>query len=88
MQHCILVCAEILLAKTQISDPAREKLNAKLSKEKLMFILASNFRKADLVVGLDYRDERLPKTREEADKVIAALKFTNNMEDLKDLHYM
>ena len=59
-------------AKSQISDPAREKLNAKLSKEKLMFVLAANFRKSDLVVGLDYRDECLPKTREAADKRLSA----------------
>ena len=64
--------------KAQISSPARESLNAKLSWEKLMLILAANFRKIDLVVGLDYREEALPKRREDADRkltnFIAALR--------------
>lgn len=55
-------------AKAQISSPARESLNAKLSWQKLMLSLAANYKKTDLVVGLDYRDEALPKRREEADK--------------------
>lgn len=55
-------------AKTQISGPARESLNAKLSWQKLMMTLAANFKRTDLVVGLDYRDEALPKVREAADK--------------------
>lgn len=55
-------------AKAQISSPARESLNAKLSWQKLMLILAANFKKSDLVVGLDYRDDALPKRREDADK--------------------
>lgn len=55
-------------AKAQISSPARESLNAKLSWQKLMLILAANFSKTDLVVGLDYRDANLPKRREDADK--------------------
>lgn len=55
-------------AKCQISSPARESLNAKLSWQKLMLVLAANFTSTDLLVGLDYRDECLPKTRDEADK--------------------
>ena len=55
-------------AKAQISNPARESLNAKLSWQKLMLTLAANYKKTDLVVGLDYRDEALPKRREDADK--------------------
>ena len=55
-------------AKAQISSPARESLNAKLSWQKLMLILAANFTKNDLVIGLDYRNEALPKRREDADR--------------------
>lgn len=55
-------------AKAQISGPARESLNAKLSWQKLMLTLAANYKRTDLVVGLDYREEALPKRREEADK--------------------
>ena len=55
-------------AKAQISSPARESLNAKCSWQKLMLSLAANFKTTDLVVGLDYRDEALPKRREDADK--------------------
>ena len=55
-------------AKAQISSPARESLNAKLSWQKLMLTLAANYKKTDLVVGLDYREAALPKRREDADK--------------------
>lgn len=55
-------------AKAQISTPARESLNAKLSWQKLMLILAANFRSTDLVVTLTYRDGRLPIHREAADR--------------------
>ena len=55
-------------ARSQISSPARESLNAKLSWQKLMLLLASNFKSTDLVVGLSYRDEDLPARREDADK--------------------
>jgi len=55
-------------AKAQISSPARESLNARLSWQKLMLTLAANYKKTDLVVGLDYRDDALPKRREDADK--------------------
>lgn len=55
-------------AKAQISSPARESLNAKLSWQKLMLLLAANFVSGDLVVGLSYRDENLPVRREDADK--------------------
>lgn len=55
-------------ARAQISTPARESLNAKLSWQKLMLVLAANFRSTDLVVTLTYRDERLPNRRELADR--------------------
>lgn len=55
-------------ARRLISTPAREALNAKLSWQKLMLVLAANFEPDDLVVTLTYRDEDLPKTREAADK--------------------
>ena len=52
--------------KSMISTPARESLNAKLSWQRLMLILAANFRSTDLVVTLTYRDANLPRHREEA----------------------
>lgn len=55
-------------ARQLISTPAREALNAKLSWQKLMLILAANFKSDDLVVTLTYRDADLPRTREAADK--------------------
>lgn len=55
-------------ARSQISNPARESLNAKLSWQKLMLILAANFKRTDLVVTLTYREANLPRTREEADR--------------------
>lgn len=55
-------------ARAQISSPARESLNAKLSWQKLMLVLAANFRSTDLVVTLTYRDEHLPIRRELADR--------------------
>lgn len=55
-------------ARMQISTPARESLNAKLSWQKLMLILAANFRRQDLLVTLTYRDGCLPIHREAADR--------------------
>ena len=57
-------------AKSMISTPARESLNAKLSWQKLMLLLAANFHSMDLAVTLTYRDEALPRHREEAMKRI------------------
>ncbi|MBR2047120.1 MAG: hypothetical protein IJ960_00840 [Oscillospiraceae bacterium] len=55
-------------AKAHISTPAREALNASKSWEKMMLVLAANFRSRDLVVTLTYKDGDLPPTREAADK--------------------
>lgn len=55
-------------ARLQISSPARESLNAKTSWQKLMLVLAANFRSNDLVITLTYRDETRPITREKADR--------------------
>lgn len=55
-------------ARQLISSPAREALNAKLSWQKLMLILASNFKSDDLVVSLTYRNDQLPRNRDEAHK--------------------
>ena len=60
-------------AKAQISNPARESLNAKLSWQKLMLTLAANFHPPDLVLTLTYRDDDLPKRREDADKQLTKL---------------
>lgn len=55
-------------ARSHISTPARESLNAKLSWQKLMLVLASNFNSRDLVVTLTYRDADLPQRREDANR--------------------
>lgn len=55
-------------ARALISSPARESLNAKLSWQKLMLILAANFAPTDLVVTLTYRDDNLPAHREAANR--------------------
>ena len=60
-------------AKMQISSPAQESLNAKLSWQKLMLTLAANFQSTDLVVTLSYRDADLPHRREDADKRLSNL---------------
>ena len=57
-------------ARSTISSPAREALNAKTSWQKLMMVLATNFRRKDLLVTLSYRDENLPPTRENADRLL------------------
>lgn len=54
--------------RTQISSPARESLNAKMSWQRLMLVLASNFKSTDLVITLSYRPANLPIHREAADK--------------------
>lgn len=59
-------------ARLRISTPAREALNAVTSWQKMMLILASNFRSRDLVVTLTYRDGDLPLAREAADKRLDA----------------
>lgn len=58
-------------ARSLISTPARESLNAKLSWQKLMLTLAANFQTADLVVTLTYRDKDLPGRREDADRCLS-----------------
>lgn len=58
-------------ARQQISTPARESLNAKMSWQKLMLILATNFKSDDLVVTLTYRDKDLPRRREDADRCLS-----------------
>lgn len=65
-------------ARTTISNPARESLNAKLSWQKLMLTLAANFKKTDLVVTLTYRDKDLPVRRDDADR-----KLTNFIRALR-----
>lgn len=57
-------------ARALISTPARESLNAKLSWQRLMLLLAANFRSTDLVVTVGYRDAQLPRHREDALKRI------------------
>ena len=59
-------------ARSQISTPARESLNARTSWQKLMLLLAANFKSTDLVVTLTYRDGNLPIHREAADRRLTA----------------
>lgn len=54
--------------RSRISSSAREALNAKLSWQKLMLVLAANFSPGDVVATLTYRDDGYPRNREEADK--------------------
>lgn len=56
--------------RSRISSSAREAINARTSWQKLMMVLAANFRKDDLVVTLTYRDKDLPRTREQANKCL------------------
>ena len=60
-------------AKAQISGPARESLNAKLSWQTLMLTLAANFKSTDLLVTLSYRDDNLPVRRDDADRRLTNL---------------
>lgn len=80
-------------ARSQISTPARESLNAKLSWQKLMLILAANFNSNDLVATLTYRDADLPVRREDADRrlsnFIRALRtYRRSLEQPIDLTYV
>ena len=59
-------------ARSQISTPARESLNARTSWQKLMLLLAANFKSTDLVVTLTYRDGNLPIHRDAADRRLTA----------------
>lgn len=68
-------------ARSTISNPARESLNAKTSWQRLMLVLAANFRSSDLVVTLSYRDEDLPATREKADRRLDY--FIRNLRQLR-----
>ena len=58
-------------ARQQISTPARESLNAKLSWQKLMLVLAANFTSRDIVATLTYRDGCLPLHREHANRILS-----------------
>ena len=55
-------------ARASMSNAARESLNAKTSWQRLMLVLATNFKATDLVVTLSYREENLPVNREAADR--------------------
>lgn len=57
--------------KCLVSSPAREKLNAVYSWQKLLLLLAANFQASDLAVELGYRDEVRPKRREDADRILS-----------------
>lgn len=66
--------ARVRAKKKKLSSEAQKRFNRKTSAFKLMLILAENFNRGDLVVGLDYSDKYLPKNREEAQKRIKAFR--------------
>lgn len=52
--------------KRKCSSAARQRMNMKRAAQKLELLLAANFNQRDLVLSLDYDDEHLPETRQEA----------------------
>lgn len=56
--------------KTRCSSAARQRLNDKYSWQKLKMTLAANFNYNDIMVTLTYDDDHLPRSREEARKLL------------------
>lgn len=56
--------------KQKCSSAARQRMNLKRAAQKLELSLAANFGPGDLVLSLDYRDDALPETREDAVKLV------------------
>lgn len=56
--------------KRKLTSAARQRMNLKRSAQKLELLLAANFGPQDLVLSLDYRDDALPATREDAGKLL------------------
>lgn len=59
-------------ARADISSAARERINFRTSRDKLWLILEATFLASDLWITLTYRDDDLPKRREDAEKRMAA----------------
>ena len=59
-------------AKSDISSAVREQINFRTSRDKLWLILEATFAPEDLWITLTYRDEDLPKRREDAEKRMKA----------------
>lgn len=59
-------------AKADISSEVRERINFRTSRDKLWLILEATFLPTDLWITLSYRDETLPKRRDEAEKRMKA----------------
>lgn len=57
--------------RQRYSSRVREAINFRTSYEKLWLILECNFRWNDLFVTLGYCDERLPKTKEDAEQQLS-----------------
>lgn len=51
--------------KRKLSTEAQKRINLKYSWQKLMFMLAANFKTGDLVVCLTFDDEHLPESRKQ-----------------------
>ncbi|MBR2697473.1 MAG: hypothetical protein IKE76_02695 [Clostridia bacterium] len=64
--------APVRAAKAKVSSAARQKLNARASWQKCEALMAANFERDDLFLTLTYRDEDLPRTREEAQRRLSA----------------
>lgn len=78
-------------AKSKMTTDARKRMNDKTAKGNLELIMAANFGPMDLVVCLSYRDEYLPKTRDDAirnmKKFIRLLRLASEREG-KQLKYV
>lgn len=59
-------------AKSDISSAVREQINFRTSRDKLWLILEATFAPDDLWITLTYRDEDLPKRRDDAEKRMKA----------------
>lgn len=73
------------------STQIREAINFRTSIEKLWLLLECNFKPNDLYISMGYRDEMLPKTKDQAEKnltwFIRCLRAERNAEG-KDLVYI
>lgn len=57
--------------KSRATDAFRQFMNDRTARRRLEFLIAGNFRPADLFLTLTYREEDLPPARKEAQKKIA-----------------
>ncbi len=58
-------------AKSKCSSAARKRMNFNTSWQKLQLLLATNFTRRDLYITLTYSDDCLPKSRRDAQLILA-----------------